>query len=78
MSACHKDLHKDINSCLGSKVDTLTEVELLAEIENLAVLAQNNLVNVYYFLALNQEREETVRAFLARLKAKSMYCHLLY
>ena len=77
LSACHDDLARDLNSCFGSNAENFTKVQLLAEIEKLAVLAQNNLVNVYHLLALHQEKEESVRAFLARLKAKSSVCDLV-
>ena len=40
-------------------------------IEKLAVLSQNNLVNVVHLLALSQDREEPIRAFYARLKANA-------
>ena len=64
-AACHEDLRRNLFSCLGSKLDTLTEQQLLDEIEKLAVLSQNNLVKVVHLLALSQDREEPVRAFYA-------------
>ena len=70
-AACHEDLQKDLYSSLGTKLNSLTEQQLLTQIESLAVLSQNNLVNVVHLLALSQDRKETVRAFLARLKAKA-------
>ena len=69
--ACHEDLHRDLFSCLGSKLETLTEQQMLDEIEKLAVLSQNNLVNVVHLLALSQDREKPVKAFYARLKANA-------
>ena len=74
--ACHKDLKRNLFSCLGSKLETLTEQQMLAEIEKLAVLPQNNLVNVAQLLALSQDREEPIRAFYARLKASASVCEL--
>ena len=77
-AACDEDLKlkKDLFSSCGSKLKTFTEPELLAEIEKLAVLAQNNLVNVVQLLALTQDGEENVRAFLARLKSSASVCDL--
>ena len=49
---------------------------MLDEIEKLAVLSQNNLVNVVHLLALSQDREEPVRAFYTRLKANASVCEL--
>ena len=51
-AACQEDLRRNLFSCLGSKLDTLTEQQLLEEIEKLAVLQQNNLVKVVNLLAL--------------------------
>ena len=45
-ACCHEDLKKDLYSLLGTGWNTLTEQQLLEKIENIAVLAQNNLVNV--------------------------------
>merc|ERR1712208_50297 len=44
-SACHEDLNRGLFSCLGSTLESLTEQQMLDEIEKLAVLSQNNLVN---------------------------------
>ena len=55
-SACHKDLNRGLYNCLGTKLESLTEQQMLDEIENLVVLAQNNLVNVVHLLALSQDR----------------------
>ena len=47
---------------------------MLEKIENIAVLAQNNLVNVVHLLAIVQETEENVREFLGRLQAQASMC----
>ena len=65
LAACNEELRRDLFSCLGSKLETLTEQQMLDEIEKLAVLSQNNLVKVVHLLALSQDREEPVRAFYA-------------
>ena len=67
-AACNEDLRKNLFNCLGSKLKTLTEQEMMDEIKKLAVLAQNNLVKMVQFFELSQDREEPIRAFFARLK----------
>ena len=54
-STCTEDLNRSLFSCLGSKLETLTEQQLLNEMEKLAVLSQNNLVKVVHLLALSQD-----------------------
>ena len=75
-ACCHEDLKKDLYSLLGTGWNTLTEQQLLEKIENIAVLAQNNLVNVVHLLAMAQDREENVREFLTRLKVQASMCEL--
>ena len=75
-SACHEDLNRGLYNCLGSRLESLTEQQMLDEIEKLAVLAQNNLVNVVHLLALSQDREEPVRAFYESLNANASVCEL--
>ena len=67
---------KNLFNCLGSKLKTLTEQEMMDEIKKLAVLAQNNLVKMVQFFELSQDREEPIRAFFARLKAAASACKL--
>ena len=75
-AACNEDLRRNLFNCLGSKLKTLTEQQMMDEIQKLAVLAQNNLVKVVQLLALSQDREEPIRAFYARLKASASACEL--
>merc|ERR1711888_247388 len=75
-AACNEDLRKNLFNCLGSKLKTLTEQEMMDEIKKLAVLAQNNLVKMVQFFELSQDREEPIRAFFARLKAAASACKL--
>ena len=75
-AACNEDLRRNLFNCLGSKLKTLTEQQMMDEIKKLAVLAQNNLVKMVQFFALSQDREEPIRAFFARLKAGASACEL--
>ena len=64
-SACHEDLNRCLYNCLGTKMESLTEQQMLDQIEKLAVLAQNNLVNLVHL---------PVKALYARLKANASVC----
>ena len=75
-AACNEELRRNLFNCLGSKLKTLTEQQMMEEIQKLAVLAQNNLVKLVQLLALCQDREEPIRAFFARLKASASACEL--
>ena len=46
LACCETDLRRDLHRYLGTGVDHNTEVELLAEIKKIAVIARSNLVNV--------------------------------
>ena len=59
-AACNEDLRRNLFNCLGSKLKTLTEQQMMDEIQQLAVLAQNNLVKIVQLLALYQDREEPI------------------
>merc|ERR1712030_126200 len=54
-AACSEDLRRNLLNCLGSKLKTLTEQQMMDEIQKLAVLAQNNLIKVVQVLALPQD-----------------------
>ena len=75
-AACNEELRRNLHNCLGTKLENLTEQQLMDEIQKTAVLAQNNLVKVVQLLALFQEREEPIRTFFARLKAAASACEL--
>ena len=75
-AACNEDLRRNLYNYLGSKLKTLTEQQMMDEIQKLAVLAQNNLVKMVQLLALFQDREEPIREFYARLKASASACEL--
>ena len=76
LAACDTDLRRDLHRSMGSALDTAMEKAVLKEIEQLAVLSQSNLVNVVKLLATSQDRDETVRSYLARLKGAAAVCKL--
>ena len=45
-AACEEELKRNLYNCLGSKFKTLTEQQMMDEIQKAAVLAQNNLVKI--------------------------------
>ena len=53
---------------LGTGVDNKSEVELLAEIKKIAVIARSNLVNVVSLMSAAQKHGETYRSYLARIQ----------
>ena len=53
-AACNEELRRNLFNCLGSKLKTLTEQQMMDEIKKIAVLAQNNLVKMVQLLALSQ------------------------
>ena len=76
LAACTDDLSRDLFRLVGSTLQQLTENQLLKRIKELAVQPQNNLINVVKLLELEQEREEQVKNFLARLKGAANVCKL--
>ena len=68
LAACSDDLSRDLFRLVGTSLRELKEEDLLKKIKQLAVKPQNNLINVVKLLSLEQEREEPVRNYLARIK----------
>ena len=75
-SCCDPDLKRDLYRSLGSSVDSSSEVQLLKEIKNLAVVSRSNAVNMVKLLNMMQERDESIRANLARIKGAAAVCTL--
>ena len=70
------DLAKAVHRALGVRVENITVVDLLKEIETLAVIKQSNNVNILTMLKSKQERDEPVRQFAARLRGFAAVCDL--
>ena len=68
-----EDLRKDINRNYGTLTNH-TEVEALKKIKKFAVKAENILVARAKLQNITQDRDETVRAFCARLKGQAGVC----
>ena len=76
LACCNEDLMQDLENTFGTQLDRKSEVELMADMRKLAVVAQNNLVNVVRLRSLEQDRDESGRSFLARLKGLGAVCKL--
>ena len=63
-------------SCYNSGIsgEHTTESELLEAMKKFAIKAQNKLVNVVEFLAMCQDTDEPVSAFLSRLRGQAKVC----
>jgi hypothetical protein len=61
-----KALRKHVRS-LGDRADTITEEDLLKEIEKLVVERQSNLINTVALMSATQERDEGIRQFALQL-----------
>ena len=71
-ACCEADLERSVyNTGLDSNS---SEEQLLATMKNLAVKAQNTLVNVVKFFDMTQEQEESAGSFTARLKGQAASC----
>ena len=70
---CHDGaLKKAVDRALGDRVDSV--VNLLKEIERLAMVRQSNHVNIPALMTAKQERDEPVRQFPARLRGLGAVC----
>ena len=76
LSCCSDELSEELGNLFGEQLDNKSEEEILAEMRRLAVVAQNNLVNIVRLRSLIQDRDEPIRSYLARLKGISAVCKL--
>ena len=76
VGTCSTELYEDLYNLLGSSIDQKTELELLTEMKRLAVVSQNNMVNVVRLVSITQDRDEPIRSYLAKLKGASSVCKL--
>ena len=70
MECCEEPLRKDITRSYGSLTGR-SEEEALKCIQSLAVKPENVLVSRVQLLNLRQDRDETVRAYCARLRGQA-------
>ena len=60
IGACSPELYEDLQNLYGSALDAKTETELLKEMRDLAVIAENNMVNVVRLRSIPQDRDEPI------------------
>ena len=65
-----------MSKSLGERADTITEADLLKEIEKLAVERQSNLINTVALMSASQECDEGICQFAARLRGLAAVCTL--
>ena len=76
LSSCSEELAEDMENLYGEQLDTKTESELLSRMHQLAVVAQNHLVNVVRLRSMVQDNDESIRSYLSRLKGAANVCNL--
>ena len=76
LNCTEENLRKQLSSTLGDRILTISEKDLLDEIEILAVEKQSNLVHTVALMSAVQERDEGVRHFVARLRGLAAVCDL--
>ena len=76
LACCETDLRRDLHRYLGTSVTTKSEAELLGEIKKIAVILRSNLVNVVSLMSATQEREESCRSYLAKIRGLANVCKL--
>ena len=69
-------LQKAVNRALDDIVNNITLVDLLKEIETLAVVRQSNIVNTLALITAKQEKDEPIRQCPARLCGLAAVCNL--
>ena len=76
LACCSEELGDELDNFHGEKLDEKNEKDLISEMRKLAVVAQNNLVNIMRLRSLVQDRDEPVKSFMARLKGVAEVCKL--
>ena len=68
LACCSEELGDELDNFHGAQLDEKNEADLMAEMRKLAVVAQNNLVNIMRLRSMVQDRDEPVKNFMARLR----------
>ena len=76
LACCSEELGDELDNFHGAQLDQKNEADLMAEMRKLAVVAQNNLVNIMRLRSLVQDRDEPVKSFMARLRGVAEVCKL--
>ena len=73
LETCEEPLRKDLHRCYG-RLDRETEVNVLKYMKILAIRPENIMVARVKLQNLHQERDESVRSFVARLRGQAGVC----
>ena len=76
LACCSEELGDELDNFHGAQLDQKNEADLMSEMRKLAVVAQNNLVNIMRLSSIVQDRDEPVKSFMARLKGIAEVCKL--
>ena len=71
---CDDDMSEELGNLFGNQLDTKTEEQLLSEMRRLAVIDQNNFLNIVRHRSMVHSRDEPIRSHLARPKGISAVC----
>ena len=74
VACCSPDLATSLSRVSGGKHFDLEETEILKQMKNLVVRFENPAVHVQTLLAMNQQPDEGIRHFLARLHGVATHC----
>jgi hypothetical protein len=74
---CAEDsLKKTLFDTIGERWDTISSMDLLTEMEVVAVEKQSDMLNEVRLMEAKQDRNEPVRQFLARLRGLATICSM--
>lgn len=74
LECCDEPLRKDLTRSAGGSLTNKTENEVLASIRQLAIKQENTMVARATLHGMRQDRDEPVRAFVARLRGQAGVC----
>ena len=76
LECCDEELRKNLTRVHKNSVANMDESELLGAIKRLAVIEESTLVSRYKLHNLQQDIDEPIRSFVARIKGQAHICKL--
>ena len=74
LECCEENLRRDVTRAAGGSLTQKTEQQVLAAIRTLAVREESSMVARAALYNMKQDREESVRAFCARIRGQANTC----
>ena len=74
LECCDEDLRKDLTRNAGGSLTSQSEENVLAAIKRLAVREENSMVARVHLHNMQQDRDETIRSFGARIRGQANIC----